>query len=195
MFEKNNAILLAHSLCARCARSICLLIVLFPFTVQAGALLQSHVTQTGGRFLLTAHAIVHAPVATVQTALTDYEHLGRLNVGVISSRVLSRSQEDTVVEVINRDCILFFCQRAVNTQRVTIPEPGYIKAVTIPALSDFHYAQAQWHLTALPNNSTDMLFTAEIEPSFWVPPILGRWQLEQFFTRNVQEAITVMEAM
>lgn len=194
MFKNNNATL--GCICKKASfLSLCFLTALFSFKVKAGEILQSDVTQTGDRFFLTAHAVVHVPVATVQTALTDYEHLGRLNAGVISSRVLSRSPEDSVVEVINRDCILFFCQCAVNTQRVTIPEAGYIKVVTIPALSDFHYAEAQWHLTALPNNSTDIFFTAEVEPSFWVPPILGRWQLEKFFTRNLKEAITVMEAL
>lgn len=101
MFKNNNATL-------RCIRkkasllSLCLLTALFSFKVQAGELLQSDVTQTGDRFFLTAHAVVHVPVATVQTALTDYEHLGRLNAGVISSQVLSRSPEDSVVEVIRR---------------------------------------------------------------------------------------------
>jgi hypothetical protein len=133
-------------------------------------------------------------VATVQRLITDYDRLTEINSSLKESRVVQeynplKHRVHTVIRV----CILFFCRSVTQVQDISQQAGGRIEAVILPALSDFRQGHARWDLAAA-GTGTIMHFNAELEPAFWVPPIIGPWLFERQLIREVRESTAIMEA-
>ena len=68
-----------------------------------------------------------------------------------------------------------------------------IEASILPEQSDFRYGHAVWQLEA-DGADTLMHFTAQLEPSFWVPPLIGPWLFENKIVGELLESATTIEA-
>jgi hypothetical protein len=170
----------------------CLLCV--PLAALAGEILDSSATLDDGVYTLTLKARIDAPPATVQRLITDYDRLTDINSSLTESRVVMEySPVKHRVHTVIRACILFFCRRVTQVQDITQDTNGHVEAVILPALSDFRQGVARWKLEAV-GNGTTMHFSAILEPSFWVPPLIGPWLFEHQLIREVRESTAIMEA-
>ncbi len=125
----------------------------------------------------------------------SYEHLKALDSSIQRSRILRQEPDGAVVvEVISEDCLLLYCQRVTNTQRVETREEGrHIRGETLPRESNLRYGQTDWRLTARGARQTEIDFQAVIEPDFWMPPMLDAWALERTLRAHWQQSIAAME--
>ncbi|MDH3526940.1 MAG: SRPBCC family protein [Gammaproteobacteria bacterium] len=170
----------------------CLLCV--PLLAVAGEILDSSANLDAGVFTLALTARIDAPPATVQRLITDYDRLTEINSSLTESRVvLEHSPLKHRVHTVIRACILFFCRSVTQVQDITRDPNGRIEAVILPALSDFRQGYARWDLAAA-GNGTTMHFSATLEPSFWVPPLIGPWLFERQLITEVRESSAIMEA-
>jgi len=164
--------------------------------VQAGEVSRGAVQQgENGRYTLSVSVRINAPLQRVRAMLIDFEHLNRLDSSIQSSRVL-RTEADgaVVVEVVSEDCVLLYCQRVTNTQRVVILAEGrHIHGETLPSESNLRYGQTDWRLTALSERETAVDFQAVIEPDFWMPPMVDTWVMERTLRTHWQQSIAAME--
>lgn len=169
----------------------CLLLV--ALVAQAGEILDSAVELDAGTYHITVDARIDAPLTTVHRMITDYDHLYLINPSIVESRVLQvhnpvRHRVRTVIKA----CILFFCRRVTQLQDITQYGDRRIEAVILPEGSDFRYGTARWDLTE-DGQATLMHFRAELEPAFWVPPLIGPWLFERKIVREIQESARYME--
>jgi hypothetical protein len=99
-----------------------------------------------------------------------------------------------VVEVVSEDCLLLYCQRVINTQRVEMLDDGlHLSSETLPRESNLRYGRADWRLTALSEGETAVDFQAVIEPDFWMPPMVDTWVMERTLRAHWQQSIAAME--
>jgi hypothetical protein len=165
-----------------------------PLAAMAGKILDSSATLDDGVYTLALTARIDAPPAIVQRLITDYDRLTELNPSLTESRVvLEHSPVKHRVHTVIQACILFFCRSVTQVQDITRDANGHIEALILPALSDFRQGFARWELAAA-GNGTTMHFSATLEPSFWVPPLIGPWLFERQLIREVRESTTIMEA-
>jgi hypothetical protein len=87
---------------------------------------------------------------------------------------------------------LFFCKQIRQVQDIVEYSPALIKATILPELSDFESGSARWDLVVA-DEVTYMQFSTEVDPSFWVPPLIGTWLLEREMTKQVQETAMYIE--
>ena len=84
-----------------------------------------------------------------------------------------------------RDCVVVFCADMVQIVDFKPLGPGKLSAVVDGEQSDFSYGRLSWNLTESPGTSatstplTHLVFRAEIEPGFWVPPVVGPWMVKK----------------
>lgn len=160
----------------------------------AGEIRDSSVVLEDGVYRITAQARIHAPVATVAGRITDYDNLSSINHAIEESRIIQNFSPDRQrVHSIIRACVLFFCRRVTQVQDMTRHPRYRIEASILPELSDFRYGHAVWQLEA-DGADTLMDFAAELEPSFWVPPLIGPWLFENKIVSELLESAAIIEA-
>ena len=171
----------------------CLLCV--PLAALAGEILDSSAILDDGVYTLTLTARIDAPPAIVQQLITDYDRLTEINSSLTESRVvMEHSPVKHRVHTVIQACILFFCRSVTQVQDITRDTDGHIEALILPALSDFRQGSARWDLDAA-GNGTTMHFSATLEPSFWVPPLIGTLVIRGTVKRSAFDAAVRIEEL
>jgi hypothetical protein len=124
--------------------------------------------------------VVNATVASVQAIVTDYDGLHRLSSSIIESRRLPPSATDAERRrVVYRACFLIYCFTAIMVEAVRYPSPGQMVSIVEPEGSDFRAGTSEWEFSQVGEAQTRVRFHSQLEPSFWVPPVVGPWIIKR----------------
>lgn len=108
----------------------------------------------------------------------DYEHLARLHYAVVASELLDSAADGRArVHTRSRFCVLVFCFDVMQVTDYALEGNGDLVAVAVPAQSDLRYGRYRWEFREDGPGRTQLHFHAEVEPDFWVPPLIGPWIL------------------
>ncbi|WP_348673639.1 SRPBCC family protein [uncultured Abyssibacter sp.] len=137
-----------------------------------------------------------ATAADAYAVLTDFANLTEINPAV--QRASVRSQEgptEAVLETEVQVCVLWFCKQLQQVQDMQW-QPlenggGTLMADVRPDESNLRYGHAQWRIWTCESRSC-LSFVAEIEPDFWVPPLIGPWVIKR---KLEQEALQTSEGI
>ena len=163
------------------------------FAVQAGEVHKAMVDFEEGIYSIEVDAQVAVAEPKVRAWLTDYAHLDRVNPAILSSDILeTRGPGDLTVRTITNACVWIFCIRIHQVQTVVESDDGSVLAVVIPEQSDFKQGFAKLEL-AEKNNGTRVHITAEVEPDFWIPPIIGPWLIKRKLRTETLETVQNLE--
>lgn len=131
------------------------------------------VTEEQGVYRVSADVHLEAPLRAVRAVITDYNHLTRITGAIRESHVVARLADGTTyVHTETRACFALFCNTLVQVQRVTENSPTQIEAVTLPRVSDARSGRTVWDL-AEDKGGTRLRYRMSIEPTFWIPPLVG----------------------
>ena len=174
-------------------RGLCVSLLLFPYALSAGEILDSKVTHDGVVYRLSITARVDAPLAVVYQSVTDFTNLSAINPSIEESQVLAsedarRQRVRSVIKV----CILVFCKRVEQVQDVNLIDSRTLEATMVPGAGDFRGGLARWEFTP-DGDGTVLHFTEVFEPDFWVPPVIGPWLIEKKLVNEVAETAMYIE--
>lgn len=159
-----------------------------------GAIRDIAVERDGGTYRLEVDALVHASPTEVRARLTDYRHLKQLNGSIRSSEILEREIGGACrVRIVTRACVWFFCRTIEQVQLVRESGDGNIDVRVIPELSDFKSGSARFRIRA-EQSGTRLMINSEIEPAFWVPPLIGPWLIKRKLHAEMLETVANLEA-
>ena len=131
------------------------------------------VTEEDGVYYIKASVILHAPVEYVQAVLTDYVHIYRLNPSIVESEVItSPDQNITRVRTKVIGCVVSFCTEIERVDDVRVLVSGDMRAEIVPESSQFKSGFALWQIRTM-GDYTRLTYLAEMEPDFFIPPIIG----------------------
>jgi hypothetical protein len=168
-------------------------LLLIPVIVIAGEILDSAVTLEDGVYAIRVDARINASPEAVYRFITDYEHLSSINPSIHESHIIyTYSPARHRVRTVIRACILFFCRSVLQVQDIEQQGGTRLTADFVPEQSDFRQGRAEWVLTGS-GSTTTMHFSAELEPAFWVPPIIGPWLFRHKVTRELLASAAYME--
>ncbi|MGB5260548.1 MAG: SRPBCC family protein [Gammaproteobacteria bacterium] len=174
-------------------RGIVALLLLMPVAAHAGKIVDSSVTLEDGVYAIDVEAVIGASPDIVMRLLTDYDHLHAINSSIRESRIIhTYSPVKHRVRTLIRACILFFCRSVHQVQDIEKHGEHRLVADIIPHLSDFRLGRAEWRL-AVSGADTAMHFTAQLEPAFWVPPVIGPWLFRHKIVSELLESAAHME--
>jgi hypothetical protein len=153
------------------------------------------VTKQSGRFELIVHTYMEAPAQAIFDVLVDYDRLHRISSVYKETRYLEPDTDGTpLVFTRMAGCMLFYCMNMRRTERLEAVAPHFIRTETLPELSDFKYARSEWTLEPEPGG-TRVSYMLEIEPDFWVPPVIGAWVLKRTLARGGERVINRIERL
>jgi hypothetical protein len=148
-----------------------------------------------GRYTVAFEVVLVADRDKVWQIMTDYEHLPQVSKIILESRVLK--QEDTHHQRVGltlQGCILIFCKTVKRVLDIEARPQTEILMTEDPARSDFRYAVERWRMTA-EGPGTRLNYSAELEPDFFIPPLIGPAVVKYFLRREIRITALAVEAL
>jgi hypothetical protein len=132
-----------------------------------------------GVYRMHGESIIEAPPEFVFDILADYDNFHRITGGVSESRYLEPDEDGVRVGYTRIDsCVLFYCRKFEKVERVWTNPPSEIVTEIIPEKSDFVLNDTRWTLQSV-EGGTLVMYDAEMDPDFWVPPVIGPWAFKK----------------
>ena len=146
-------------------------------------------------YFVTADMQVTAPRDMVFSMLADYEGLDNLSSRFKESRVLEPAA-DGAQRIYTRveGCVWFFCRSISRYAQLTLLPPGEIRAEVEPEGSDLYLGRERW-LLEHSGAGTRIIYTHELDPKFWVPPLIGPYVLKRTLRGDALAVAERMEAI
>jgi hypothetical protein len=169
--------------------------LLLPQVVLAGSIMDSTIALQDGVYHVTIDARIRAPLPVVVRSVTDYDNLSAINPSIEESQVLqvlgpSMYRVRSVIKV----CILIYCKWVQHVQDLEQQDEKTIVGITVPAGSDLRSGNASWRFVDT-GKYTEMYFSQQFEPDFWVPPVIGLWMIKRTLIREVSLTAENIEKM
>lgn len=147
------------------------------------------------RYYVDSESLLDAPIESVFAVLTDYEHFDRISSVFTESRFLEPVVDgEGLVYTRAEGCVLFFCQTVERVEKLEIDPVTDIVATADPGRSNLKYSRAHWQLEQA-EEGTRVFYRLEMEPDFWVPPLIGPWVIRRSLSRNGSEAVARIEQL
>jgi hypothetical protein len=168
-------------------------LLFIPSFTGAGEVVESSVALDAGIYSVEVLVRIEAPLEVVFQAITDYDRLTEINSSIEESYIVETQGADRYrVFTQVKFCVLFFCKQIRQVQDMVEYAPALVKATILPESSDFDSGSASWDLVGA-DVVTYMQFSTEVDPSFWVPPLIGTWLVEREMIKQVQETAMYIE--
>jgi hypothetical protein len=158
---------------------------------------QLDVTREHGRYALEANARLDATPESVYAVLTDFDDnaYSRISRVYKESRYLEPAADGTpLVYTRMEGCVLWHCMTLERTERLETDAPRWIKSTALPEGSNFKHATSEWVLEPH-GDGTNMTYKIELEPDFFVPPVIGPWYLKRTLSQGGLRAVMRIERL
>ena len=168
---------------------LCLLAIICAAPVQtfAAEIQRVSVNYKDGQFYMAMDVLLDTTPERAFTVMTNYTALGKINDAVEQSQLLKTfSTLKHRVKTITVVCVLWICEKITQVQdMVKNPQTLQLHAELTADSPDFESGHAEWHFSAHPKG-TRMIFNSVIEPSFWIPPLIGTWAVSRMLTAHAK---------
>jgi len=155
------------------------------------------VTRERGRYSLEANARLDASPESIYAVLTDFDDnaYSRISRAYKESHYLDPAEDGTpLVYTRMEGCALWHCMTLERTERLETEAPHWIKSTTLPEGSNFKHSVSEWWLER-DGDATKMTYTLEMEPDFFVPPVVGPWYLKRTLSQGGIRAVRRIERL
>lgn len=147
------------------------------------------------RYHLTSEAWFAADRQDMYRVLTDYDLFVKFTSAFVETRNVSpdgdgRPRFYTRME----GCVLLFCKSLIRFGYLLLTPHSEIVAVAEPEHSDFKYSRESWRLNK-DGDGTLLIYDFEMEPDFWVPPVIGPYVIKRTLRSGGVDAIDRIEAL
>ena len=157
-------------------------------------LVRDEATRSHETYRVSVEVVVDASPARVQRWLADYEGLHRLNSGILESDVLERQGDrEALVRIVTRACFAFFCTTTTQVQEF-VERHGRLHATILPERSDYKSGSVQWRFMP-EGDRTRVHLDVELEPDFWIPPLLGIYLIKKGVRNQALETLQSIERL
>jgi hypothetical protein len=175
------------------------LLVCAPLAAPAARIDSLHLAHDGDRYRVAMSVHLDVPASRAYAAFADPLHLPEINPAVRTVRVVAggagASPPQLYTEV--HLCVLFLCRTLHQLQRMSYQPSangGRMSADVLPAQSDLRYGHAEWNFQG-EGATTRLDFTLDVEPKFWVPPLLGPWAIERTLRSQAERTSAGIERL
>ncbi|HET7202643.1 MAG TPA: SRPBCC family protein [Steroidobacteraceae bacterium] len=137
---------------------------------RANEALQTKVTRQGRVLQVRATLAADTPASTCFAVLVDFDRLEDFIPGLVSSDVLSAPGEPIVLRQVGDAKAAFFRVALDVTLAVKVHPPERIEFERLDG--NLRRMQGDWTVAG-DEHHCDIVYRADIEPAFWVPPLIG----------------------
>lgn len=180
------------------SKIILITLVLLPGTSLCAEINSVEVRKENNHYYLHINATVNADINNVINIVTDYENLASINPYLIESKLLDNPKDErTTVNMLTEICVLFLCYNIRHVQTFSYIENGILFSRIIPGMSDFQAGWMRWEIKEIDSNKiypvTQIIMNIEIVPDFFIPPVIGPYQIKKIMLEMTRDTIINLE--
>jgi len=144
------------------------------------------------------NATVNADFDNVIRIITDYENLPLINPYLKESKLLDNLEDErSTVNMLTEVCVLFLCYNIRHVQTFHFVENGILFSRIIPEKSNFQAGWMRWEIKGMDSNKihpvTKIILDIEMVPGFFVPPVIGPYQIKKIMFEMTRATIVNLE--
>ena len=148
-----------------------------------------NVDYNDGTYRSTLSTTIHSPRDSIYKLLMSYENLNKYSRLIYQSQLLTNGHLLLNLNV----CFIFICLDKQLTLSLEISDHS-ITGRIIPEYSDFKSGSMKWQLSG--NKLISFLqFSAELTPSFWLPPIIGPLLIKHKLRSEAKYSVKQLELL
>jgi len=164
-------------------------------TSQAAQFRRLEVVERDGHYHAEIEARIDAPAEAAWKILSEFSRLPEISPAVQESETLGRAGPHAwMVRTRSLVCVLWFCRKIRQVQRIQLAEPGSMRADVDPEQSDFDDGLALWRLEG-EGGATLLRFYARIKPRFALPPWIGSWLVKRAVREEARGSVLNLERL
>jgi len=146
-------------------------------------------------FRVESDVYLAAPPSGVYRVLSDYDGFERLSSVFVDSRLLEPIENGTGIVFFHmKGCVLFFCREVRLIERIDVEPETRIEVTIIPERSEMRRGWASWDIEP-DGEGTLVRYVAEVEPEFWIPPLIGPLVIRAVLLTRGARAARRLEAL
>ena len=174
---------------------VALAALLSPLAGTAAELTDVEVSYEDDRYRLTSKTYFEATKSELFRVLTDYDLFTKFSSAFAESEnrdpdELGRPTFYTRME----GCVLWWCKSFVRYGHLELEPEDDIVAIVDPKPSNFKYSRERWQLKE-DGDGTLLEYEFEMEPDFWVPPVVGPYFIKKALRAGGKNAVNRIEAL
>ncbi len=151
-------------------------------STRAGAAQIDHINfrHEGTHYRVDMSVHLDAPAPRAFAVFADPAQLREINPAVrVATRVDAETTQNRLYTEVHL-CVVLFCHTLRQVQNMhyePATDGGHMSADVLPERSDLRYGHAEWTFVG-DAHATQLHFSMDIEPAFWMPPVIGPWLIE-----------------
>lgn len=171
------------------------LLLLLPLSAGSAELLNIKVEKKGKRYYVKSESVYQASRPALFHVLLDYENFDKVSSIFTESYFMDPADDGTPRGFTKvKGCVLFFCTEIDRVDRLYVERFENIVAESEEESSDFRYSRGQWDFETA-ENGVKIFYQLEMEPGFWVPPIIGPYFLKKRLVEGAGDAMERVETL
>jgi hypothetical protein len=156
------------------------------------------VRQEHNLYHLHINSTVNAEIDDIRRIIIDYENLTLINPYLKESKLLNKSEDErTTMSMLTETCIFFLCYNIRHVQTFHSVKNNILFARIIPERSDFQAGWMRWEIKEIDSNKkypvTQIIMDIEMVPDFFVPPVIGPYQIKKIMLEMARITINNLE--
>jgi len=176
--------------CDILSRLVLIVVVAGVIQVKAGEVKEASVTYEKGVYRLVFNVVIDAELNKVRTIVTDYPHLYQLSQMLTQSTLMDTPKDQPPRRLlVAHVCWLIFCREIRAVEDIETAN-DVINTRLVPEQCDFKSGSTRWQLSALAERSSRIEFTSDLQPDFWIPPVIGPLLVKR---RLMKEALLLID--
>ncbi len=147
------------------------------------------------RYHLFSETYLDVSRAALYEVLTDFEQFEKFTSAIVEARNTEPDENGQPGFYTRMEgCVLLFCKSLIRNGYLILIPGLEIIAISIPEESDFKYSRERWQLIDF-GNGTIMIYDFEMEPAFWVPPVIGPYVIQRALRSGAERAVDRIEKL
>jgi hypothetical protein len=172
-----------------------LLVCLSAFSAFAADLRFIEVEREDDVYSLRSVAWFDTDARSLYELLIDYDQFSKFTSAIVEAGNLEADDNGRPGFYTRMEgCVLFWCQNLIRKGYLQLDPMVEIIAVTDPERSNFKLATERWQFRP-ENGGTLLIYEFDMEPDFWVPPVVGPYYIKRALRSGGARAVQRMEAL
>jgi hypothetical protein len=182
-------------LCLVQLSTVAILLLLEVVPLNAAELRDILVEKIGDRYYLTSTTYFDASQSQLYKALTDFDKYPLFSSAFVEAENREPDEQGRPGFYTKMEgCALLFCKTYIRIGYLELEPERDIVAVVDPEQSNFAYSRERWQLIP-EGEGTIMIYNFEMEPGFWVPPLIGPYVIKRALKASGGNAVGRIETV
>ncbi|RKZ49906.1 MAG: hypothetical protein DRQ48_03810 [Gammaproteobacteria bacterium] len=180
------------------SKIISIILVLLPGISLSADVKTIEIQKEKNLYHIHINATVDADLDNVIRIITDYENLPLINPYLKESKLLDNPEDErSTVNMLTEICVLYLCYNIRHIQIFHTMENGILFSRIIPGKSDFQAGWMRWEIKEMDSYKihpvTRIILDIEMVPDFFVPPVIGPYQIKKIMLGMARATIINLE--